>query len=69
MKLTKISTESGKQKYSTIKNADTGISDRLIRVFRDAVLRMDYAQNMIVIKTLNGMAMAVAVAVEESLGK
>jgi len=64
MKLTKISTESGKQKYSTIKNADTGISDRLIRVFRDAVLRMDYAQNMIVIKTLNGMAMAVAVAVD-----
>ena len=64
MKLTKMSTESGKQKYTAIKNADSGISDRLIRVFRDAVIRMDFAQNMIVIKTLNGMAMAVAVAVD-----
>ena len=64
MKLTKISTENGKQKYSVITNTDTGISERLIRVFRDAVVRMDYAQNMIVIKTLNGMGMAVAVAID-----
>lgn len=64
MKLTKISMENGKQKYTAIKSAEAGISDRLIRVFRDAVIRMDYAQNMIVIKTHNGMGMAVAVAVD-----
>ena len=64
MKLTKISMENGKQKYTAIKNAEVGISDRLKRVFRDAVIKVDYAQNMIVIKTHNGMGMAVAVAVD-----
>ena len=64
MKLTKIATEGGKQKYSVINGSDTELSERLIRVFRDAVVRLDYSQNMIVIKTLNGMGMAVAVAVD-----
>ena len=30
----------------------------------EAVLKMDYAQNMIVVKTLDGMGMAVAVALD-----
>ena len=64
MKLTKIATENGKQKYSVIKGSDAELSERLIRVFRDAVVKLDYSQNMIVIKTLNGMGMAVAVAVD-----
>ena len=62
MKLTKIATERGKQKYSVITGNDTEITERLTRVFKEAVVKMDYAQNMIVIKTLEGMGMAVAVA-------
>ena len=64
MKLTKISTENGKQKYSFINGNDAELSERLKRVFKDAVVKLDYSQNMIVIKTLNGMGMAVAVAVD-----
>jgi len=64
MKLTKISTENGRQKYSAISGTDTEIAERLIRVFKEAVVKMDYAQNMIVIKTLEGMGMAVGVAVD-----
>lgn len=64
MKLTKISTENGKQRYSTLTNTDSEVSERLIRVFKEAVLKMDYAQNMIVIKTLEGMGMAVGVALD-----
>ncbi|WP_455958465.1 arginine repressor, partial [Anaerotignum lactatifermentans] len=64
MKLTKIATERGKQKYSVITGNDTEITERLTRVFNEAVLKMDYAQNMIVIKTLEGMGMAVAVALD-----
>ncbi|MCJ7855447.1 arginine repressor [Lachnospiraceae bacterium NSJ-143] len=64
MKLTKISTDSGRQKYSVINGSDAELSERLTRVFRDAVVKLDYAQNIIVIKTLNGMGMAVAVAVD-----
>lgn len=64
MKLTKISTENGKQHYSAMQNSDSDISERLIRVFKEAVIKMDYAQNIIVIKTLEGMGMAVGVALD-----
>ncbi|MGE4213340.1 MAG: arginine repressor [Anaerotignaceae bacterium] len=64
LKLTKLATENGRQKYASISKTDTEVSERLIRVFRDAVLKVDFAQNMIVIKTLNGMGMAVGVAVD-----
>ena len=64
MKLTKIATEKGRQKYAVISGNDTEITERLTRVFREAVVKMDYAQNMIVLKTLEGMGMAVAVALD-----
>ena len=64
MKLTKIATERGKQKYSVITGNDTEVTERLTRVFREAVVKMDYAQNMIVVKTLESMSMAVAVALD-----
>lgn len=64
MRLTKISVEKGKQKYAAMANNDNEISDRLIRVFREAVVKMGYAGNMVVIKTLEGMGMAVGVALD-----
>ncbi|MDO4530904.1 MAG: arginine repressor [Bacillota bacterium] len=64
MKLTKIATEMGRQKYAVISSNDTEVTERLTRVFKEAVLKMDYAQNMVVIKTLDGMGMAVAVALD-----
>ena len=57
MKLTKIATEKGRQKYAVITGNDTEVTERLTRVFKEAVLKMDYAQNMIVVKTLEGMGM------------
>ena len=35
------------------------------RVFRDGLISVDYAGNMLVIRTLSGMAMAVAAALDE----
>ena len=64
MRLTKISVEKGKQKYAVTANNDNEISDMLIRVFKEAVIKMDYAGNMVVIKTLEGMGMAVGVALD-----
>ena len=69
MKLTKISTGKGKQKYTAIAGSDPEVSERLIRVFREAVINLDYAQNMIVIKTLEGMGMAVGVALDNMNNK
>ena len=53
-----------RQKYAVITGNDTEVTERLTRVFKEAVLKMDYAQNMIVVKTLDGMGMAVAVALD-----
>ena len=39
-------------------------SDKYIRVLRDGYLSMDMAQNILVIKTVSGMAMAVAAALD-----
>lgn len=64
MKLTKIATEKGRQKYAIISSNDSEVTERMTRVFKEAVVKMDYAQNMIVVKTLAGMGMAVAVALD-----
>ena len=39
-------------------------SDKYIRILRDGYAGMDMAQNILVIKTVSGMAMAVAAALD-----
>lgn len=64
LKLTKVSIGVGKQKYVSISGDDNEKNKRFLRVFSDGVTSIDYAQNIIVIKTLTGMAMAVAAALD-----
>ena len=64
LKLTKVSISPGKQKYVAVSSDENEINQRLKRVFRDGVTALDFAQNIIVIKTLTGMAMAVAAALD-----
>ena len=40
------------------------MSEKYIRVLREGYLSMDMAQNILVIKTVSGMAMAVAAALD-----
>ena len=40
------------------------MGDKYIRVLRDGFVSMDNAQNILVMKTVSGMAMAVAAAVD-----
>ena len=63
LKLTKAPSESGKQRYMVLQNHGN-FSDKYIRILQDGFLSMDMAQNILVIKTVSGMAMAVAVAVD-----
>lgn len=62
--LSKIAAGNGKQKYIILQNETTSLSDKYIRVLRDGFVSMDMAQNILVIKTVQGMAMAVAAAVD-----
>ena len=64
LKLTKIPTASGRQKYAVITDAPENLSKKYERVLREGFLSMDMAQNILVIRTVSGMAMAVAVAVD-----
>jgi transcriptional regulator of arginine metabolism len=40
------------------------MGDKYIRVLRDGFVSMDMAQNILVVKTVSGMAMAVAAALD-----
>lgn len=64
LKLSKISTGRGTQKYVVLKDHESHLSDKYIRVLREGFISMDNAQNILVVKTVSGMAMAVAAALD-----
>ena len=64
LKLTKVQAENGRQRYMVMQN-QAAFSDKYIRILKDGYVSMDMAQNILVIKTVSGMAMAVAAALDE----
>ncbi len=63
LRLSKVQAENGKQRYVVVQNSRS-FSDKYIRVLKDGFVSMDMAQNILVIKTGTGMAMAVAAALD-----
>lgn len=64
LKLMKISTNDGKQKYALMQQHSAGMNEKYLRVLKDGFVSMDMAQNILVVKTVAGMAMAVAAAID-----
>ena len=64
LKLTKIPTAGGRQKYAVITDAPENLSKKYERVLREGFLSMDMAQNILIIKTVSGMASAVCAAMK-----
>lgn len=64
LKLSKVPSGNGKQKYVVIKQEESVMGDKYNRVLKEGFVSMDMAQNILVIKTVSGMAMAVAVAID-----
>ena len=64
LKLTKVTDGAGRQKYVVLNEGNDGMNEKYVRVFRDGFVSMDMAQNILVIKTVSGMAMAVAAALD-----
>ena len=62
--LTKVAGSMGNQKYILIGSRENDLSDKYIRVLKDGFVSVDMAQNILVIKTVSGMAMAVAAAID-----
>ena len=63
LKLTKVQSENGRQRYMVMQN-QTAFSDKYIRILKDGYVSMDMAQNILVIRTVPGMAMAVCAALD-----
>ena len=64
LKLSKIAAAGGRQKYAVFDREDEQLGDKYIRVLKDGYVSMDMAQNILVMKTVSGMAMAVAASVD-----
>ncbi|MBR6309250.1 MAG: arginine repressor [Lachnospiraceae bacterium] len=54
----------GRQKYAIDTDNDHELDEKYRRVLTDGFVSIDMAQNILVIKTVSGMAMAVAAAVD-----
>ena len=64
LKLTKIPGENGRQRYMVLESQRGTSASKYIRILKDGFVSMDMAQNILVIKTVSGMAMAVAAALD-----
>lgn len=65
LRLIKVLTADGTYKYATAStDMDTGMLNRVRNIFKESVTSIDSAQNIVVIKTLPGLASAAAYAVD-----
>lgn len=65
LNLTKIVNKNGKSVYAVLQGQNRNLSEKYSRMLRDAFVSMDTAQNILVMKTVPGMAMGVAAALDE----
>ncbi len=55
----------GKYRYAiSIQRNRLNIADKLRTIFRESIVSVDYAQNMVVLKTMSGLANAAAAALD-----
>ncbi len=64
LRLTKVLDHTGKYKYAAINAADSNVSSKLRMIFAESVINIDVAVNIIVVKTLSGMAQAAASTID-----
>ena len=65
LKMTKVAGSNGKSRYAILEeHTPDMLSDKYSRVLKDAVISMNIGQNIVVVKTIPGMAMAAAAALD-----
>ena len=65
LRIVKELTSLGTYRYSTaVSEIDSSFTNRLNTIFRECVVNFDYAQNIIVIRTLPGLASAAGSAID-----
>ncbi|QZY56950.1 arginine repressor [Crassaminicella profunda] len=64
LRLIKVLGKNGRYKYASMKQHESAISDRLVKIFKDSILSIDYSGNIIVLKTLIGAGQAACAALD-----
>lgn len=64
LKLSKVPDGNGHQKYVLLRADEKHLSSKYVNVLKEGFISMDMAQNILVVKTVSGMAMAVAAAID-----
>ncbi len=64
LKLSKVPGQNGRQKYVLLNRKEHQMAEKYVGILREAFVSMDCAQNILVIKTVSGMAMAVGAALD-----
>lgn len=64
LKLTKVAMKNGRQKYAVLAENTKDMMEKYTRIFQNGFVSMDMAQNILVVKTVPGMAMAAAAALD-----
>lgn len=64
LRLSKINSHDGKQKYIAMAVKEKGMNDKLGRVLKEGYVSCTEASHLVVVRTMPGMAMAVAAALD-----
>lgn len=64
LKLVKVLDGDGIYRYASLKEQDSLLNERLVTVFAQSVLSVDFSGNMVVVKTFSGAANAAAEAID-----
>ncbi len=64
LRLIKVMDKNGNSRYSTNKKSDEFLSNKLLNILTEAYSSSDYANNLVVVKTMPGMAQAAAFVID-----
>lgn len=64
LKLIKVLSSSGKYKYAAISHGESVLSEKMVSIFCQTVINVDYVGNTIVIKTLSGSGPAAGESID-----
>jgi transcriptional regulator of arginine metabolism len=64
LRLIKVMTSDGRYKYAPFSETENVVYNRLMKVFTESYVSSDYANNIVIVKTLPGMAQASASAID-----
>lgn len=64
LKLTKVAIDLERQKYIVLRSQTSQMNEKYARILKDSFVSMAKAQNILVVKTVSGMAMAAAAALD-----